>query len=58
MSWGKKVRKASDVVKSGETVEAVILAISVPERRISLGLKQAFGDPGLRLRVTCNRLAG
>ncbi len=45
MSWGKKVRKASDVVKSGETVEAVILAISAPERRISLGLKQAFGDP-------------
>jgi small subunit ribosomal protein S1 len=45
MSWGKKVRKATDVVKAGETVEAVILGISVPERRISLGLKQAFGDP-------------
>lgn len=45
MSWGKKVRKATDVVKPGETVEAVILGISVPERRISLGLKQAFGDP-------------
>jgi len=45
MAWGKKVRKASDVVKAGETVEAVILGISVPERRLSLGLKQAFGDP-------------
>lgn len=45
MSWGKKVRKATDVVKQGETVEAVILGISVPERRLSLGLKQAFGDP-------------
>ncbi|MGC2163610.1 MAG: S1 RNA-binding domain-containing protein, partial [Silvibacterium sp.] len=45
MAWGKKVRKATDVVKAGETVEAVILSISVPERRISLGLKQAFGDP-------------
>jgi small subunit ribosomal protein S1 len=45
MAWGKKVRKASDVVKAGETVEAVILGIAVPERRISLGLKQAFGDP-------------
>jgi small subunit ribosomal protein S1 len=45
MAWGKKVRKATDVVKPGETVEAVILGISVPERRISLGLKQAFGDP-------------
>jgi small subunit ribosomal protein S1 len=45
MSWGKKVRKATDVVKPGETVEAVILGIGVPERRMSLGLKQAFGDP-------------
>lgn len=45
MSWGKKVHKATDVVKPGETVEAVILGISVPERRLSLGLKQAFGDP-------------
>lgn len=45
MSWGKKVRKATDVVKPGETVEAVILNISPGERRISLGLKQAFGDP-------------
>jgi small subunit ribosomal protein S1 len=32
-------------VKPGETVEAVILGISAPERRLSLGLKQAFGDP-------------
>jgi len=46
MSWAKsKVRKASDVVKPGETVEAVILGINAPERRISLGLKQALGDP-------------
>jgi len=48
MSWAKsKVRKTSDVVKPGETVEAVILGINVPERRISLGLKQALGDPWL-----------
>jgi len=45
MSWGKKVRTPSDVVKPGETVEAVILRISLPERRIALGLKQALGDP-------------
>jgi small subunit ribosomal protein S1 len=45
MAWGKKVRKATDIVKPGETVEAVILGITAPERRISLGLKQAFGDP-------------
>jgi small subunit ribosomal protein S1 len=45
MSWAKRVRTASDVVKPGETVEAVILAVSPAERRISLGLKQALGDP-------------
>jgi len=45
MSWAKRVRSPSDVVKPGETVEAVILAVNVAERRISLGLKQAMGDP-------------
>jgi small subunit ribosomal protein S1 len=45
MSWVKKVRKPSDLVKPGETVEAVILGINVDERRMSLGLKQALGDP-------------
>ncbi len=46
MSWSKgKIRKASDVVKPGETVEVVILQVSAGERRLSLGLKQALGDP-------------
>jgi small subunit ribosomal protein S1 len=46
MSWSKgRVRKPSDVVKPGETVEAVILGINAGEHRISLGLKQALGDP-------------
>ncbi len=45
MSWVKKVRTPSDLVKPGETVEAVILGVSAGERRMSLGLKQALGDP-------------
>jgi small subunit ribosomal protein S1 len=45
MSWAKRVKTASDVVKPGETVEAVILGVNPAERRISLGLKQALGDP-------------
>src|SRR5271166_1775694 len=45
MSWAKRVRTPGDVVKPGETVEAVILGVNAPERRISLGLKQALGDP-------------
>ena len=45
MSWAKKVRTAGDLVKPGEVVETVILGINPAERRISLGLKQALGDP-------------
>jgi small subunit ribosomal protein S1 len=46
MSWAKsKVRKASDLVKQGEVVEAIVLGVNVAERKMSLGLKQAFGDP-------------
>ncbi|HXP47560.1 MAG TPA: 30S ribosomal protein S1 [Terriglobales bacterium] len=45
MSWAKKLRSASDVVKPGETVEAVVLGVNAEDRRISLGLKQALGDP-------------
>jgi len=45
MSWSKKVRKPGDVVSVGELVEAVVLGVNAPEHRISLGLKQALGDP-------------
>jgi small subunit ribosomal protein S1 len=45
MSWAKKVRKPSDMLKAGESVEAVILGVNVAEQRISLGLKQTLGDP-------------
>jgi len=45
MSWAKKVRKPSDVLKSGDTVEAVVLGVNMAERRLSLGLKQTLGDP-------------
>ncbi|HEY7097307.1 MAG TPA: 30S ribosomal protein S1 [Terriglobales bacterium] len=45
MSWARKIRAASDVVKPGETVDAVVLVVNSAERRISLGLKQTLGDP-------------
>jgi small subunit ribosomal protein S1 len=45
MSWSKKVRKPSDVVNPGDTVDVVVLGVNAPDRRISLGLKQALGDP-------------
>jgi len=45
MSWVKKIHKPSDILSAGDTVEAVVLSVSPAERRISLGLKQALGDP-------------
>jgi len=50
MSWGKKVRHPSDVVKQGDRVDAVILGIKPEERRISLGLKETMTDPWLEVR--------
>ncbi len=45
MSWSKKVRKPSDLLKPGDTVEVVVLGVNPADKRISLGLKQALGDP-------------
>jgi len=45
LSWSKKVRKPADVVKPGDAVEVLVLGVNAGERRISLGLKQALGDP-------------
>ena len=45
MSWAKKIHKPSDVVKPGDSVEIVVLGVNPADRRISLGLKQALGDP-------------
>ncbi|HVW85669.1 MAG TPA: 30S ribosomal protein S1 [Bryobacteraceae bacterium] len=45
MSWSKKIRKPADVVKPGDTVDVVVLGVNPADKRISLGLKQALGDP-------------
>lgn len=45
MSWSKKQRKPSEILRAGETVEAAVLSVNAAERRLSLGLKQVLGDP-------------
>ena len=45
MSWTKRVRHPSEVVKKGDEVEVVILNIDKENRRISLGMKQVGDDP-------------
>jgi small subunit ribosomal protein S1 len=45
LSWDKRVRKPSDLLKVGERVDAVILQVNPADRRIGLGYKQVLGDP-------------
>jgi small subunit ribosomal protein S1 len=49
MSWTKRVRHPSEILKAGDTVETVILGIDPGNRRISLGLKQTEENPWLLL---------
>jgi len=45
MSWTKKVTHPSEMVKKGQLVECVVLAVDKEKKRISLGLKQLKPDP-------------
>ncbi len=45
MSWTKRIKHPSEVMKKGQIVEVVILDIDKDNRRISLGHKQIFEDP-------------
>jgi small subunit ribosomal protein S1 len=45
MSWTKKVRHPSKVLNIGDSVEAVVSDVNVPNRRISLSLKALEQNP-------------
>ena len=45
MSWTRKIRHPSQVVKVGDIVDAVVLNIDLQSKRISLGLKQVEPNP-------------
>ncbi|HFE62871.1 MAG TPA: 30S ribosomal protein S1, partial [Caldithrix sp.] len=45
LSWTKKVRHPSEVVKKGQEIEVVVLDINKDERRIALGHKQVESNP-------------
>ena len=44
MSWTKRVKHPSEVLKKGDEVEAVVLNIDAENQRLSLGLKQLATD--------------
>lgn len=45
MSWSKRLKHPSKMVKVGDEVEVVVLELKPEQRRISLGLKQTSQDP-------------
>jgi small subunit ribosomal protein S1 len=45
MTWSRRMKHPSKVVKNGDQVEAVVLEVKPRERRVSLGIKQLEADP-------------
>jgi small subunit ribosomal protein S1 len=45
LSWTKRVAKPSDMLKTGQEVEAVVLGINREEQKISLGIRQLEANP-------------
>jgi small subunit ribosomal protein S1 len=45
MTWSRRMKHPSKVVKGGDQVEAVVLEVHPKDRRISLGLKQLEPNP-------------
>ena len=49
MSYSRRVRHPSEIVRTGDVVEVMVLDVKPQQRRIALGLKQALGDPWERV---------
>jgi len=45
MTWSRRMKHPSKVVRVGDTVESVVLEIKPKDRRVSLGIKQLEVDP-------------
>jgi small subunit ribosomal protein S1 len=45
MTWSKRMKHPSKLVKPGDEVETVVLSVNPNDRRISLGMKQLLENP-------------
>ncbi len=45
ISWTKRIQRASDVLKVGDEVDAVVLSINTEDKKISLGMRQTEENP-------------
>lgn len=52
MSWTKRVKHPSQIVKVGDKVDVVVLEVDMSNRRISLGMKQLMPNPWEELKTT------
>ena len=52
MSWTKRIRHPSEVIKKGQDLDVIVLNIDKERRRISLGHKQTIENPWAKLAVT------
>lgn len=50
LTWNKKLRHPSKIVKQGDMIEAVVLDLDLANRRISLGVKQLEPSPWIGLK--------
>jgi small subunit ribosomal protein S1 len=50
MSWAKRVKHPSQVLKQDESVEVQVLEVDMTARRISLGMKQLQPNPWVELK--------
>ncbi len=49
LSWTQRITNPGDLYKKGDEVEAIILSINHAEKKVSLGIKQLYEDPWVRI---------
>src|SRR5512139_34726 len=51
MSWSKRLKDPSEVMKAGDAVEVVVLKVDKANKKISLGYRQLISNPWEELRA-------
>ena len=54
MSWGKKIKHPSQLLKVGEEIDVKVLGVDQESHRISLGIKQLQQNPWMELKEQCS----
>jgi small subunit ribosomal protein S1 len=49
LSWTQRINNPADVYRKGDEVEAIILSVNHDEKKVSLGIKQLYEDPWVRI---------